>query len=265
VFGIRGLTSTTKTWSATSNLIGGTVANSIQNNSSSSTAQVVGMQTGNPISTLTTNTVRNLTASGGTGTATSASVIGIYSSSPTTNQIIRQNTIYNLNNSNTTAATTVTGIQFTGSTNNLVQKNFIYNLTSATNSTTASVNGIVVSGGTSTYSNNMIVLGSGISNSIGAVPANTSATGINGILGSAVVNNFWYNSIYIGGTSTAGSGASYAFNLSVGTTTARSFRNNIFVNARTNGGTATGKHYAIKLNELAANPTGLTINNNLYD
>ena len=49
----------------------------------------------------------------------------------------------------------------------------------------------------------------------------------------------------------------------VGTTNLRDFRNNIFVNARSNSG-GTGKHYAAAYGGTTANPAGLTANNNVF-
>ncbi|NBX78999.1 MAG: hypothetical protein EBQ94_01235 [Flavobacteriales bacterium] len=261
-YGFR--TGTSANFSASSNSIGGTISNSIQVSSSSTSSQVIGygMNSTYPSpSTFTSNIIRNLTNNNGTGTTSSASVIGINLISTSVNHTIGQNQIFNLSNTNATAATIVTGIQITGSTANIVERNFIYGLTSSTTSASAEVNGIRVAGGTTTYRNNMIVLGAGISNAIGAVASNTGQTGINGFNGALGTDNFWHNSIYIGGTATAGTGASYAFN-GTQTVNTRSFRNNIFVNARTNSG-ATGKHYAIKING-APNPSGLTLNNNIY-
>mgnify|MGYP001310950592 FL=1 len=262
VYGIRCWTGSGVTWVASSNLIGGTVANSIQNNSTSTTAQLIGINCNAPASTLTSNTVRNLTSAGGTGTTTSASVIGISSTGTSANQTLSQNTILKLSNSNTSAASVVTGIQFNGSTANIVQRNLIYDLTVATNSTSAEVNGIRVAGGTTIYRNNMIAIGSGVTNALGTAATNSSVAGINGINEFLGTDQFFHNSVYIGGTATAGSGASFAFN-GTQTVNTRSFRNNIFFNARTNSG-ATGKHYAVKINGTVPNPSGLTINNNIY-
>ena len=261
-YGLRANTSTTLTWSASSNTIGGSVANSIQLNATGVSSQVVGMQTPNAISTFTLNTIRNLTSNIGTGTTTAASVAGIIFTSTTPNQTVSQNTIFNLINTNATAASVVTGIQFTGGTANIVQRNLIYDLIVASNSATAEVNGIRVAGGTTTYRNNMIRLGAGITNAIGGVASNSSTTGINGFNGFLGTDNFWHNSIYIEGSPTSGTGASYAFN-GTQTVNTRSFRDNIFFNARSNSG-ATGSHYAVKINGTAPNPTGLTINNNVY-
>ncbi|MBS0657396.1 MAG: cadherin-like beta sandwich domain-containing protein [Verrucomicrobia bacterium] len=261
IYGIRINTGTSLTAAVTGNTIGGPVADSIRNNSTSTTAQIIGTNSPNAAGTFSGNTIQNLSASGGTGTSTTASVIGILTTSTTTNQTISQNTIRNLSNSGT-GAHIVTGIQFTGSTANVVARNLIYGLTSATSNASAEINGIRVAGGTTIYRNNMIALGAGVANALGSAASNSGTSGINGFNGALGTDSFFHNSIYIGGTATAGSGTSYAFNGSQ-TTNTRSFRNNIFVNARTNSG-ATGKHYAVKINGTTANPTGLTINNNVY-
>ncbi|UMY65732.1 MULTISPECIES: T9SS sorting signal type C domain-containing protein [unclassified Flavobacterium] len=252
VYGIRANTGTSVTWTASGNTVGGSVAGSIQLNATSTASQVVGMWSQNAPMALTGNTIRNLTSNIGIGTTTTASVIGILSTNTTPAHTISQNTIFNLSNSNTTAASVVTGIQFNGGTGNVIDRNLIYGLTAATNSTSAEINGIRIAGGTSTIRNNMIAIGEGVAN---AIPVN----GINEPLGT---DNIFHNSVYVGGTVTAGTGASYAFN-STQVTNTRSFRNNIFVNARTNSG-ASGKNYIVRVGGSAANPTGLTINNNVY-
>lgn len=262
VYGIRCWTGSGVAWTASSNLIGGTIANSIQNNSTSTTSQLIGMNQNAPATTWTLNTIRNLTAAGGTGTTTSASVIGISSTGTTPSHTLSQNTIHNLNNTNATAATVVTGIQFNGSTANVVERNSIHSLTSATTSTSAEINGIRVAGGTTIYRNNMIAIGAGVANAIGTAASNSNTSGVNGINEFLGTNSFFHNSVYIGGAPTSGVGASYAFN-GTQTTNTRSFRDNIFFNARSNSG-ATGKHYAIKINGTVPNPVGLTINNNVY-
>jgi hypothetical protein len=83
--------------------------------------------------------------------------------------------------------------------------------------------------------------------------------GINDLVGT---NNYYHNTVYIGGAPTANAANSFAFNSAV-TTNTRAFQNNIFVNARSNNG-STGKHYALTLAGTAANPTGLTSNYNIY-
>ncbi len=262
LYPLRANTSTAKVFNATSNNIGGTIANSLQLTSTGASSQVVGMSTANAISTWTTNTVRNLTNNNGTGTTTAASVIGMSLTSTTPNQNLSQNTIHTLTNTNATGASIVTGIQFTGSTANVVERNLIYNLLAPTTSTAAEINGIRVAGGTTTYRNNMIALGANQAISVGTTASNSGTTGINGFNGFLGTDTFVHNSIYIGGTATSGTGASFALN-GTQTVNVRSFRDNIFVNARSNSG-ATGTNYAVKINGTTANPTGLTINNNVY-
>jgi trimeric autotransporter adhesin len=267
IFGIRATTSTSATFNATNNTIGGTVANSIQSTSTSTSSQVVGIgntsSTFQPVSNFSGNTIRNMSVAGGTGTTTSASLIGILLQSATVNTTLSQNTIFNLANSNATAATIVTGIQFnSGGSANVVERNFIHSITSATNSATAEVNGIRVGGGTTIYRNNMIAIGAGIPNALGSGGPVSLTGGISGINEPLGTDSFFHNSVYIGGSPTSGVGPSFAFNSSQ-TVNTRSFRNNIFFNARSNSG-ATGKNYVVRVAGSAPNPTGLTINNNNY-
>jgi hypothetical protein len=240
----------------TNNTIGGTVANSIQSTSTATGSQVVGILMTTSDAVMTNNIVRNISAAGGTGTTTSASIIGMSFVSTSVNNNVSQNTIYGLSNTNASAATTVTGIQYTSEEGvNSVSRNLIYGLTVA--STSGIVNGIQVSNGETTFSNNIIRLGI---NTAGA--SQTVGSAINGINEISGTNNFYYNSIYIGGTGVANAGTTYAF-ISAATSNTRIYRNNIFFNARSNGA-GTGKHYAIRVAGTAANPAGLTINHNDY-
>ena len=60
----------------------------------------------------------------------------------------------------------------------------------------------------------------------------------------AGTTNFYFNSVRIGGTQSTGSGISAAFDRqSTGVTT---LQNNILYNARTNSGSGSGKHYALR-------------------
>ena len=259
IYGMRANMTTAATCSATGNTIGGTIANSIQLSATGTASQVIGMHTSNAAASFTSNTIRNLTSNIGTGTTTTASVIGINITTATPVHTVSQNTIYNLSNTNATTANVVTGIQFTGGTGNTVQRNLIYDLSVATTSTAAEVNGIRIAAGTTTFRNNMIRIGAGIANAIGT---GSTTGGINGIFEAGGSNNMYHNSVYIGGAPTAGVGPSYAYASSV-TTGTRANRNNIFFNARSNGG-STGKNYAIRVGGTAPNPAGLTINNNIY-
>lgn len=203
--------------------------------------------------TITGNTVRNLTtAANGTGTGSSASVQGIQYNGSSAPLTISNNTIFSLANNHASAAVLVTGIYNFGSSSgtNVIARNFIHTLT--TTSTAGVINGIAIPGATTTYQNNMIDLGNGLTNS----------AQINGINETGGTNNFYHNSVYIGGSSVvSGAVNTFAFNSTV-TANTRNYRNNIFYNARGNT-SGTGVHYAIQVGGTAANPAGLTSNNNI--
>ena len=105
VYGLRVNTGSTVTWSCTGNTVGGTVANSMQSTSTANGSIVDGITNNNPIGTITGNTVRNLTAAGGTGTTSSSSVAGIVVTSSAV-QAISQNSVNTL----TTAGVNAVGI-----------------------------------------------------------------------------------------------------------------------------------------------------------
>ena len=73
------------------------------------------------------------------------------------------------------------------------------------------------------------------------------------------IQNIYYNSIYVGGSASAGATNSYVFRKS---TIAHNFINNLLVNARTNSGTATGKHYVMY--STATTAGSLNANYNVY-
>ena len=245
------------TFTCENNIIGGTSGNSISALSTHSNSHCNGIYySGNPISTITGNTIRNITAAGGTGTNSSASIIGIAVAVPANNHSLQQNLIYNLKNTNAADATTITGIysKCPGGTN-FITKNFIHNNMISSNN--AVLIGILADSGTVTYQNNMISLGTDSSeNSV------TPGASIRGISETAGINNFYFNTIYIGGRPTTGSNNTFAFTSSV-ISNARIYRNNIFLNGRSNNGSA-GKHYSVSVGGTAPNPAGLTLNNNIY-
>ncbi|MDZ4702367.1 MAG: MopE-related protein, partial [Saprospiraceae bacterium] len=252
IYGIRVNTTPSVTFTCQNNTIGGSVSNSISSTTTATGTIVNGILNSNPAGTITGNTIRNLTSAGGTGTGTSASVIGISVSASSANHTVSQNVIQGLSNTNGSAATTVTGINYSSSSGtNLVARNYIHSLSAA--SATAILNGINVTGGTTTYQNNMISLGSGISTGMQINGINETVAG---------TDNFYHNSVYIGGTGVGGSVNTFAFQSSI-TTNTRNYRDNIFVNVRSNGA-GTGKHYAVRVGGSTPNPTGLTINYNDY-
>ncbi|MFY8138493.1 MAG: hypothetical protein ACOVMR_10325, partial [Flavobacteriales bacterium] len=257
-YGIRINTGNAFTSSLLNNTIGGTVSNSIANNTNSSTSQIIGILNNNSISTITGNTIRNCTTINGTGSTTASSLIGISVDASSTNHTVSNNTIHSLSNTLSTAtATSIIGIRYNSSSGtNLIDRNNIHSFSLAVTGN-GSIIGINAVGGTATYSNNMIRLGY---NAAGTSLSNAYL--INGILESVGTNNFYHNSVYIGGTGVGTTANNtFAFNSSV-TANTRNFVNNIFSNERANTTTG-GGHYAIQVGGTGVNPAGLTSNYNL--
>ncbi len=253
--GIAANMPSTRTFTCQNNVIGGSIQNSIQNFNSSPGAIVNGILVNGPRGIIIGNTIRNLSSAGQTR-FNSVSLNGIVINAPSAVQTISQNTIHTLRNTNTSLPGIVNGISFTGSSGtNLISRNFIHSLLASFS--TSAVNGIIAKSGNATYQNNMIRLGvdeDGNSMNIGAT--------INGIDESAGTNNFYFNSVYLGGNPVNGNSNTFAFTSSV-TGNVRNYRNNIFYNSRSNDG-STGKHYAVKVGGTSPNPTGLLLNNNNY-
>lgn len=210
---------------------------------------------------ITNNTVRDLTTSqaGSNATTSGASCVGIAQGSTTASviQTVSNNTIYNLTNSNTGAnAVKVYGIVFDANATGLhtVNTNIVYNVTVASSSATAEIGGIKAMTGNTMYYNNIVLIGNGQSNSTpllyGILDAGTSSS----------INSFYFNTAYVYGATTSGSSLSAAFRSAASTSTIKNYRNNLFFNARSNSGTATGKHYAAHYVSV----TNLTTNYNDY-
>jgi len=227
------------------------------------TSQIRGIVTSSGVNTITGNTIRNLTtASSVTGTGSSAAANGIAQTSTTAGQTVSQNTIHTISVSPATATATVqlNGIYYSGPSTgtNLIARNFVHSLTTNSTATvpasSGTINGIHVFGGVSTYQNNMVRLGI---DSAGASIANGNYT-ISGIRDNALANNnYYFNSVFIGGTSvTTGTAATHGFIRA--STAVTDFRDNTVVNNRSNS-TGTGKHYAMNLN------TSTTFTSNFND
>lgn len=255
--------------SASSSITNNTIANI--NNASTGTGtttvmtQIRGILIGSALTTsvnttastniITGNTIRNLSiASPYTGTTSTAVAIGMEILSSAGNQTIAQNSIYNISNTASTGNVSLMGIytKLATSVSNTIERNLIHTLSAST-----SGNGVITGifagyGGTCNFQNNIIDLGNSVTNNI-------AITGIEDNIGT---NNYYFNSVYIGGTITAGATSTYAFNSSI-TSNTRNFKNNIFVNGRINGGSATAKHYAIRLAGNTVNPAGLSCDNNI--
>ena len=201
---------------------GSTVA-SISNNlvgnmnysASGTNANVWGVSTNSTSATISANTIRNL-SNANNGTLTDATV-GIYSSA---NETIHLNTIYGIQNTNATSNSDVMGIRTVGTGTPTVSNNLIYNL-SNNNIVTNFTYGIKVLSTNANLQNNMISLGSGITNAC-------SFRGIS--LEGAGSYALYFNSLVVTGASSGTNANSYSLNASSGTTIAK---NNIFYNDRT--------------------------------
>ena len=161
----------------------------------------------------------------------SASLDGINIQASNTSSIaITGNLIYDLEN---LSANTISlnGIFYKSSrgTNNIIDKNYIHSFKTVSNS--AIQNGINFMDGAANIQNNAIRLG--IDKDGNSVSGSVQ---INGILKSSVyAANFYFNTVYIGGTNvTVGDVNTYAFNFSVKSNALEELKNNIFINMRSN-------------------------------
>lgn len=227
--------------------------------------RVVGIYTTFGLSQVNGNTIRDLRASSGTGTLTSASVMGIYHNSTSTGTVginllpqINGNRIFNLSNTIGSGDLSIFGIYLTGSTTTFqktVDGNFIHSFAMNSTGTGSNMVGIYQAGGVITFTNNMIRLGiDGLGNSLSA---NLAIFGYQKQAGSTV---FLHNSIYVGGSGIASSSINTAAFRRSGTGADNVF-NNIFVNARSNA-SGTAKHYAASYSDA----TGTVFSDgNLYN
>jgi hypothetical protein len=236
------------------------IANIVNNNTPTS-GYVLGLRNaGTVVTSITNNNIHDLSsATNNVSNTNLPSLIGISSSNSGANLVISRNSIFNLSNTAPTAAVAVIGIyrSGTGAINGKIEKNLIYNLSANTTSTSAKIYGIMANGGSSSFSNNMIRLGYKADGS-----DLTNGLKINGIFDVALTNNYYHNTVYIGGSNVVGVDTTYAFN-SLASTGTRNFQNNIFVTTRTNT-SGTGKYFAVSVSGTTVNPAGLNLNNNIY-
>ena len=137
----------------------------------------------------------------------------------------------------------------------MVERNFVHSLSITSTNLTAQLAGILGVAGTATYKNNMVRLG------VDAGGADiTAGYTMYGMFDIAGTNNFYDNSVYIGGSGVASSSNTFAFVSNV-ITNVRNYVDNIFWNARSNA-SGGGKNYAIAVAGTAPNPAGLTSNYN---
>ena len=247
-------------------ITGNTVA-SLNNNyiGTASAGQIQGIVASAGLNTIAGNTVRNLSAtSQSPGQNNLTSVLGIIETSTTVGQTVSQNIVHSLANLSVFGGVRVVGIYYSGNlTNgpNIIARNLVHSLAITSTNISTFLTGIQFNGGAFiTVQNNMVRVGL---DSLGTNTAGAALiTGINdGSLQAG--HNFYHNSVYVGGTETFQTVDTYAFQTS-GVTNSRDFRNNIFVNTRTNSpGSPIRQHYAVSFGGGA--PTNrLVVNNNLY-
>ncbi len=231
----------------TTTISGNTVANLTNRyegiNSGSKTR---GIQTTAGTNTILNNTVRNLsTTSGNSGKKTSATIIGISQTSTSgTSQIVKGNKVYDIYNTNTNQRNNVIGIFFSNTSggSNSVTENFVHSLSCSSSDYLSEIDGIVLFNGLTTTANNIVNIGTGVSNGY-------LMYGIWDEGGATNNNSIYFNSVYLAGTVTTGTTANTAALWNNFNTSTRNYRNNIFYNARTGG--SAGKHYAIVLAGVA--------------
>jgi len=245
---LYGISSVGATVSTISNNTVANLTNSTTNTTAATAGTVVGIFSSTGTNTISGNSVHDLTIANANNSTSTPSVCGLLLTSTVAGKTVSGNTVYNLSNTYTTAsALSVDGIFYSGSTTgtNAVSKNFIYNL-SASN-TSALIDGLYINSGLTTYSNNIVNLGS--------TASNCTLYGVYDVGAASNNTNFYHNSIYIGGTVTSSN--SYAlFNLASNNT--RDYRNNILYNARTR--TSSGSQYAMYITAIGS----ITSNYNEY-
>ena len=227
------------TWNCKHNTIGGTVPGSIQNNSTTSSNNIVGLHTNLTPSTIDSNIVRNVK---------SAQFYGIFIGAGSAHSI-RHNEIYNLQTNVTESYGIYLGAAATSNT--LVEGNRIHSLIPGTFS--PAINGIRVQSGIVNVINNMIRLG--LKDDGTGIESSNTFYGI--FAATSPESNVYFNSVYIGGNVT-GTAANNTFCARFDNSL-KNVRNNIFYNARSNVTTG-GKHYSLSL----ANITGMVVDHNVY-
>lgn len=219
------------------NLIANIYSTGTRTSTAASALRGISIQAGGALPSIYNNTIYNLTADGTAPSATTSVVLGIgmNSSSEVGPISIKNNLIYNIIATHTTANTVASGIVIdNGTINGIVEGNRIYNIQCLSTSTTAGVHGLYIQGS----AKNWIVRNNTISITNGS---NTNDIIVRGISDNAANNtiNYFNNTVYIGGTL---SGISPSFAFERRAASILNIRNNIFYNERTGG---TGVHAAI--------------------
>jgi hypothetical protein len=214
-----------------------------------------------PVS-MTGNVTRNLTGNSNGGVVVMSGIV-VSNASSTIPSTISQNTVHSLSDTVTGGASgAVYAMDLTLSTNagNLVERNLVHSVNVTSTFTTYQIFGIIArTQGVATYKNNMIRLGLDAAGN--SITTGFSFIGIRDSGGTTSANNYYHNSVYIGGTGVVSGSNTYCI-LSDVVTNTRNFVDNIFWNARSNG-TGTIGNVAIRVGGTAPNPAGLTSNYNI--
>lgn len=210
--------------------------------------------------TISNNEVFNISsASQTTGTGVNAALIGIAVSTSTGVVHIVNNSVQSLRltGTSTSAAVTCTGLFYNGisTSANSIERNFIRHLSLAAVNPTANIQGMELNNGLLNVTNNMVGVGYDTAGNSITVPCT-----IKGVVKNTASVNFYFNTVYVGGSSVNAASAASTFGLHRFSTGTDDFRNNIVINNRSNASTG-GTHYQVYLSVS----TGLSINNNIYN
>ena len=192
---------------------------------------VYGCQSTNLSATISNNNIHDLNTS-----SASSTIYGIN----TVASIASYDTIYNLNNTNTSSFTGKIYGMYCNPGNTVVgnyNNNFVHDFSIASGGT-GTVTGMYISSCSYTYNN---ILSFDISKPV-------TIYGINQVAitnGSLDQNPIIFNTINISGSPTSGSYNSYALYTTGALGVTRKLKDNLLVNTRTNSGTASGKHYCL--------------------
>lgn len=222
----------------------------------SNKSRTVAIITESGTNTITKNTINTVvSASAQGGIVDSASVCGIVQLSKQTSstQEVSFNTVSSVQNTHATADVNAVGICFSATTTGtqVVKGNMVRDVSLASSNTDAMMVGISMKDGIGECSNNIVVLGAGVTNGNMIVGINDQAnTGDN--------HSVYFNTVYIEGVVSSGATASTYGLRRVNNSATSNYRANILYNNRSGG--TTGVHYAVYL----VGSSGLTIDYNDY-
>lgn len=211
------------------------------------------------------NIVHNLRSNTtSSNTSVSSGIIGIMHNGSGSQINMNQNTVYALEGYGVSGSVNIVGLFYQGTTTNVVNnvnRNFVHSFKLATTGLGRMIGIQQNSGSFTRFANNMIRLGI---DSAGTL--NTGAYEVYGFLNDVSGNfEYFHNSVYLGGTPASGSAVTACIRMNgIPTgTNINDIRNNIFINATSNGVSATGKNYALRFAGFPTNASSLVSNYNI--